>query len=50
MAADLSSLASVREFAKRVGNEPVHVLVSNAGVMQAQHELTEDGYETTWQV
>mmetsp|Transcript_38075 Transcript_38075/g.72995 ORF Transcript_38075/g.72995 Transcript_38075/m.72995 type:complete len:311 (-) Transcript_38075:169-1101(-) len=47
---DMCSLDSVRRFAARVGDQPVHVLVSNAGVMQGKHEVTEDGFEVTWQV
>lgn len=46
----MTSLASVRAFAQRVGDTPVHVLVNNAGVMQRQREVTEDGYEVSWQV
>uniref|UniRef100_A0A7S0RAS4 Protochlorophyllide reductase n=1 Tax=Pyramimonas obovata TaxID=1411642 RepID=A0A7S0RAS4_9CHLO len=49
---DLASLASVRSFAKRVGESPVgvDVLVSNAGIMNGKRELTADGFETNWQV
>mmetsp|Transcript_7959 Transcript_7959/g.13793 ORF Transcript_7959/g.13793 Transcript_7959/m.13793 type:complete len:306 (+) Transcript_7959:318-1235(+) len=47
---DLASLGSMRNFAKLVGEIPVDVLVSNAGVMQGKRELTEDGFEATWQV
>ena len=49
---DLTSLASVRSFARRVEDSPVgvDVFVSNAGVMQGSRELTADGFETNWQV
>ena len=43
-ALDLASLASVREFAKSV-DEPVDVLVNNAGVMAIPHRRTADGFE-----
>eukprot|EP00959_Pyramimonas_sp_CCMP1952_P106843 2233565-Pyramimonas_sp.AAC.1 len=48
---DLTSLASVRSFARRVEDSPVgvDVFVSNAGVMQGSRELTADGFETNWQ-
>ena len=43
-ALDLASLASVREFAKSV-DEPVDVLVNNAGVMAIPYRRTADGFE-----
>ena len=42
---DLSSLASVREFAKRWGGKPLHILINNAGVMACPQGYTEDGLE-----
>ena len=36
---DVADLSSVREFAARIGNEPVHMLINNAGIM-ALPELT----------
>jgi NAD(P)-dependent dehydrogenase (short-subunit alcohol dehydrogenase family) len=44
---DLASLASVRAFAARIGNEfeQVDLLVNNAGVMAPPRRLTEDGFE-----
>lgn len=43
-ALDLASLASVREFARSI-DEPVDVLVNNAGVMAVPYRRTVDGYE-----
>ncbi|TDV42708.1 oxidoreductase [Actinophytocola oryzae] len=43
-ALDLASLASVREFAASI-DEPVNVLVNNAGVMAVPHRRTADGFE-----
>ena len=43
---DLADLASVRAFAAEWGEEPLDVLVNNAGVMAVpQRRLTADGYE-----
>jgi NAD(P)-dependent dehydrogenase (short-subunit alcohol dehydrogenase family) len=45
---DLSSLASVRAFAKRMvdGGKPLDLLINNAGVMALPtRELTDDGFE-----
>jgi NAD(P)-dependent dehydrogenase (short-subunit alcohol dehydrogenase family) len=50
---DLSSFASVREFAKFIAEKEsggVDILVNNAGVMlYPKFKLTEDGHELTWQ-
>jgi NAD(P)-dependent dehydrogenase (short-subunit alcohol dehydrogenase family) len=43
-ALDLANLASVREFATSV-DEPIDVLVNNAGVMAIPHRRTVDGFE-----
>lgn len=43
-ALDLANLASIREFAKSV-DEPVDVLVNNAGVMAIPQRRTADGFE-----
>jgi len=44
---DLASLKSVRAFADRVGDQPLDVLVNNAGVMAIpKRTLTVDGFET----
>jgi len=43
-ALDLASLASVREFAASI-DEPVDVLVNNAGVMAVPYRKTVDGFE-----
>lgn len=44
---DLASLASVRQFAKRIiaDHERLDLLINNAGVMVPPASLTEDGYE-----
>ena len=42
---DLSSLASIREFARRWGERPLHILVNNAGVMACPRDYTADGLE-----
>ena len=43
-ALDLASLASVREFARSI-DEPVDVLVNNAGVMAVPYRRTAEGFE-----
>jgi NAD(P)-dependent dehydrogenase (short-subunit alcohol dehydrogenase family) len=43
---DLASLASVREFAERLDDERVDVLINNAGVMAPPRQLTVDGFES----
>ena len=42
---DLADLASVRAFAARYGDEPLDLLVNNAGVMAIPHRTTADGFE-----
>jgi NAD(P)-dependent dehydrogenase (short-subunit alcohol dehydrogenase family) len=43
---DLASLASVREFAARHVNQPLHILINNAGVMAPpKRQQTTDGFE-----
>ncbi|MCU1583106.1 MAG: putative oxidoreductase, short-chain dehydrogenase/reductase family [Microbacteriaceae bacterium] len=42
---DLADLSSVRRFAEE-WNEPIDVLVNNAGVMLVPHGTTKDGFET----
>ena len=44
-ALDLSSLASVRAFAERWGERPLHLLINNAGVMACPQSYTADGLE-----
>lgn len=44
---DLSDLASVRTFADRV-DEPIDVLINNAGIMNVPHGVTADGFESTF--
>ena len=43
-ALDLASLTSIHEFAKSI-DEPIDVLVNNAGVMAIPHRRTADGFE-----
>jgi retinol dehydrogenase-12 len=49
---DLASLQNVRNFAKgfRDRYDRLDVLVNNAGLMQDKRSVTEDGYETVFQV
>ncbi|GAB6855635.1 SDR family oxidoreductase [Asaia astilbis] len=43
---DLASLASIVRFVDRMGSQPVHILVNNAGVMAPpQRRTTQDGFE-----
>ena len=44
-ALDLADLASVDAFTARWGARPLHVLVANAGVMDAPHTTTAQGWE-----
>jgi len=47
---DLSSLAAVRGLVKRLHEQPVDVLINNAGVLRRAHELSEDGLELTFAI
>jgi NAD(P)-dependent dehydrogenase (short-subunit alcohol dehydrogenase family) len=44
---DLASLSSIRAFSERIraGNDHIHMLINNAGVMAAPHARTADGFE-----
>ena len=42
---DLSNLASVRAFAAEWGDDPLHILVNNAGVMACPQSYTADDLE-----
>lgn len=44
--ADLSSMAQIRSLAARL-QDPIHLLVNNAGVLVAERTETEEGFETT---
>jgi NAD(P)-dependent dehydrogenase (short-subunit alcohol dehydrogenase family) len=46
--ADLSDLGSVAALAERLGEEPVHVLVHNAGVLPEERIETANGLELTF--
>lgn len=50
MIVDLSSLASIRAFAKNIvaGGSPVHVLVNNAACVAHARRTSVDGIELTW--
>jgi NAD(P)-dependent dehydrogenase (short-subunit alcohol dehydrogenase family) len=43
---DLADLASVREFAARLGHERLDLLINNAGVMAPPRRLSVDGFES----
>ncbi|XP_055536554.1 WW domain-containing oxidoreductase-like [Wyeomyia smithii] len=49
---DLASLRSTKEFAEQIKAKYKHIdmVILNAGVFALPHSLTEDGYETTFQV
>lgn len=49
---DLSSLASVRKFAKCVieNEKALHILINNAGIGAAKENQTDDGLNTVMQV
>ncbi|XP_035232329.1 WW domain-containing oxidoreductase-like [Stegodyphus dumicola] len=49
---DLAKLKSVSEFCKKFEREkkPIHMLILNAGVFGLPYSITEDGFETTFQV
>jgi len=50
--ADFSSLEQVRELAEQLlsRDEPLNVLINNAGVWHAEHRTSQDGYEDTFAV
>jgi NAD(P)-dependent dehydrogenase (short-subunit alcohol dehydrogenase family) len=52
MLADLGSLGSVREFARKYedSHDSLHVLLNNAGSVRLRRSLTVDGFEATFQV
>jgi NAD(P)-dependent dehydrogenase (short-subunit alcohol dehydrogenase family) len=52
MSLDLASLTSVRKFAEAWNsrNEPIHVLLNNAGLMMRERNVTADGFEMTFGV
>jgi len=43
---DLASLQSVREFAERLADDRIDLLINNAGVMAPPRRLTADGFES----
>jgi NAD(P)-dependent dehydrogenase (short-subunit alcohol dehydrogenase family) len=49
---DFANFASVRSMAEEIRSSfpSLSVLVNNAGVFMNEHVLTQDGYESTWQV
>jgi NAD(P)-dependent dehydrogenase (short-subunit alcohol dehydrogenase family) len=49
--ADLSSMAQVRDLAKRLGGlDRIDVLINNAGFVASQRRVTEDGFEEVFAV
>ena len=44
---DVSSMASIREFAERFASPRIDVLIHNAGLLPLQREVTADGLELT---
>jgi retinol dehydrogenase-14 len=48
--ADFTSLAAVRALAESLADDPLDVLINNAGTYAAERRTTEDGHELTWQV
>jgi NAD(P)-dependent dehydrogenase (short-subunit alcohol dehydrogenase family) len=52
MLADLESLDSVREFARKYeeSHDSLHVLLNNAGCVRLRRSVTADGFEATFQV
>ena len=44
---DLGSLVSIAAFARRVGTQPVHLLVNNAGLNAGPEERSADGFDLT---
>ncbi|TYL36791.1 short-chain dehydrogenase [Natronococcus pandeyae] len=47
---DLATLESIRDFADRLGEESLDVLINNAGTMAIPRRETEDGFETQFGV
>ncbi len=45
---DLSSFSSVLEFANKFKEEPLDILVMNAGVVPEKYTITKDGWEITY--
>ena len=44
---DQADFESVIKYAESVKDEPLDILVANAALAPAQHELTKDGWEST---
>ena len=47
---DLASLASVRDFTKALGDEPINALVLNAGLQTSAARRSDDGHDLTFAV
>lgn len=45
---DMSEKRSIRELAERLGEQPIDVLIHNAGVLPEARRETTDGLELTW--
>lgn len=50
LVADFASLDAVRDMALRIADDPLDVLINNAGTFAGERQTTVDGHETTWQV
>lgn len=47
---EMTSFASIRQFAQSFEGETIHALFNNAGIIARGHELTADGFESTMAV
>ena len=45
---DMADFGSVIKFAESFQNEPLDVLVANAGILVPEYTVTEDRWESTW--
>jgi len=47
---DLASMGAVRDLALRLSDQPIDVLINNAGLLSERHTFTQDGFELTFAV
>jgi NAD(P)-dependent dehydrogenase (short-subunit alcohol dehydrogenase family) len=45
---DVADGASLHDFLRGIGDEPIHVLINNAGVLPAERQETTEGHELTF--